>query len=72
MAARVANLGLACGSALALLVFVYFFYWYSVTGERQFSSPFYVGFYYVLPLTLAAGLFAASRLQPVTAIQSTT
>jgi GDSL-like Lipase/Acylhydrolase family len=65
MAARVANVGLACGSALALLVFVYFLYWYSVTGERQFSSPFYVVFYYVLPLTLAAGLFAALRLQPV-------
>ena len=65
MAARVASIGLACGGALALLVFVYFFYWYSVTGQRQFSSPFYAVFYYVLPLTLAAGLFAALRLQPV-------
>jgi GDSL-like lipase/acylhydrolase family protein len=65
MAARVANVGLACGGALALLVFVYFFYWYSVTGQRQFSSPFYVVFYYVLPLTLAGALFAALRLQPV-------
>jgi hypothetical protein len=65
MAARVANVGLACGSALALLVFVNFFYWYSVTGERQFSSPFYLVLYYVLPLTVAAGLFAALRLQPV-------
>ena len=65
MAARVANVGLACGSALALLVFVNFFYWYSVTGQRQFSSPFYLVLYYVLPLTVAAGLFAALRLQPV-------
>ncbi len=65
MAARVANVGLACGGALALLVFVNFFYWYSVTGQRQFSSPFYVVLYYVLPLTLAVALFVALRLQPV-------
>ena len=65
MAARVANVGLACGSALALLVFVNFFYWYSVTGQRQFTSSFYVVLYYVLPLTMAAALFAALRLQPV-------
>jgi hypothetical protein len=65
MAARVASVGLACGGALALLVFVNFFYWYSVTGQRQFTSPFYVVLYYVLPLTLAVALLAALRLQPV-------
>lgn len=65
MAARVANIGLTCGSASALLVFLNFFYWYSVTGQREFTSPFYVVVYYVLPLALAAGLFAALRLQPV-------
>jgi hypothetical protein len=61
----VANVGLVCGGALALLVFVSFFYWYSMTGQRQFSSPYHVVFYYVLPLILAAGLFSALRLQPV-------
>jgi hypothetical protein len=64
-AARLANVGLVCGGALALLAFVYFFYWYSMTGQRQFISPVYVVVYYVLPLTLAAALLVALRLQPV-------
>ena len=65
MAARVADVGLACGGVLSLLVFVNFFYSYSVTGQSQFISSFYIVLYYVLPLTLAAALFAALRLQPV-------
>src|SRR5262245_34075770 len=65
IAVRVANVGLACGCALAVLVFVYFFYWYSVTGQRQFTSPSYVVVFYVLPLTVAAALLAALRLQPI-------
>ena len=65
MVGRVADAGLVCGSALALLVFVNFFYLYSVTGQRQFASPSYVVLYYVLPLTTAAVLLAILRLQPV-------
>ena len=52
-AGKLANLGLTVGGILALLVFLNFFYHYSLTGERAFVRPVDVGLYYVLPLGIA-------------------
>jgi hypothetical protein len=50
--------GLSCG-----LVAGYYFYHYSLTGERQFTSPIGQLVYYYLPVALAALLFTALRLE---------
>jgi hypothetical protein len=60
----VANVGLVAGAALSLLVFGYFFYSYTLTGQRQFVSAGYAVLYYALPLATAAALLASLRLPP--------
>lgn len=63
-AARVASIGLVAGAVLSLSVFAYFFYSYTLTGQRQFVSWRFEVLYYVLPLAVAAALIASLRLAP--------
>jgi hypothetical protein len=63
-ATKLANLGLATGGGLSLLVFVNFFYRYSWTGERQFSNSLFMILYYGVPFSLAVFLFASLRFKP--------
>jgi hypothetical protein len=63
-AARLADVALVTGGALALSLFVYFFYYYSLTGQRHFSSPVYYVLYYVCPFALAVCLFASLTFKP--------
>jgi hypothetical protein len=63
-AAIAANLLLAGAGALCIFVLVYFAYYYSWTGQRQFTSSAGVWFYYVLPAVSAMLLFISIRLRP--------
>ena len=63
-AAKIANAGLAAGALLCMLAFAYFFYVYTLTGERTFVSWSYAALYYALPLTAAVALLASLRLRP--------
>jgi hypothetical protein len=62
---RLADFVLAVGGTLCLLAFLYFFYWYVWTRERDFTSPAGIVVNIVLPGVLASVLFASLRLQPV-------
>jgi len=62
--ARLAGLVLVTAGTLALAVFGYFFYCYTLTGQRHFTTPAYFVIYYVVPLAMAGLLFASSRLAP--------
>jgi hypothetical protein len=62
--ARLAGLVLVAAGTLVFAVFGYFFYYYTLTGQRQFTTPAYFVIYYVVPLTVAGLLFASSRLEP--------
>ncbi len=63
-ATKLANIILGGAAAICLLVLFYFIYHYSLTGERQFTSPVGVIVYYVFP-ALLAGLFLTSlRMRP--------
>jgi hypothetical protein len=63
-AGRLANIGLVSAAVLSMSVFVYFFYWYTITGQRRFVSWITAAAYYGLPLTVAAALLASLRLTP--------
>lgn len=63
-AATLASSALVSGGTLAMAAFGYFFYHYTLTGQRQFISSIYLIVYYLLPLTAAVLLFAALRLAP--------
>jgi hypothetical protein len=63
-ATKVANIGLVAGAVLSLLLFAYFFYSYTLTGQRQFVSWRFAVLYYTLPLAIAAALLASLRLAP--------
>jgi hypothetical protein len=67
-AARLADVTLVTTGIAAFVVFVYFFYLYSVTGSRHFSSLAYYFLYYGGPLSLTVGAFAALKLKPPTRI----
>jgi hypothetical protein len=65
--ARIARLTtpiLWCGVAACVLVFVYFLYQYSITGQRQFNGPVSMLMIYGLPVILGLLLAAATRLRP--------
>ena len=63
-AGKVADVGLAIGGALALLVFLRFVY-LNWIGQRHFTTPFNVVVYFGLPGATAVALLAALRLAPV-------
>jgi hypothetical protein len=62
-AALVANVVLASGALAAVLVFLYFFYRYTWSAERQFTSVAARLLYYGVPVTIAVILLAALRLK---------
>jgi PAS domain S-box-containing protein len=59
---KIANIILAGGGVFCFLVFAYFVYHYSWTGERYFTSSWGILVYYVLPVILAGFLFASIKL----------
>jgi hypothetical protein len=61
-AARLADVGLVLAGTVALCVFAMFFYYYTITGQRRFSSPTVALLYYGGPLAFAALLFASLKL----------
>lgn len=63
-AARIADIGLVVGGGLALLLFGYYFYHYSLTGERRFDSPLSMTLSYGVPLGVAVLLFVSLRFTP--------
>src|SRR5262249_52811772 len=63
-AAKLANIILAGGVAVSVLVFSYCFYHYSWTGERHFTSSMGMVSYYAFPVVFAGLLFSALRLRP--------
>jgi hypothetical protein len=63
IAAKVANLVLAGGGVVSLLVSSYFVYHYSWTGERHFTSWIGMVLYYAVPVVVAGLLFCALRLR---------
>jgi hypothetical protein len=63
-AARFANVSLAAGAVLVLLVFLRFLY-QGLSGGRQFNTPFDLVLYYGLPIGVAALLSASLRLNTI-------
>jgi hypothetical protein len=63
-ATTVADITLAGGGAVSVLVLSYFFYYYAWTQERQFTSSLGMVFYYAVPLLLAGVLFSSLLLRP--------
>jgi hypothetical protein len=61
-AARLANLVFVGTALVCLLVLSYFIYYYTWTGQRQFSSWKGVLLYYLLPALLAAASLGCLRL----------
>jgi PAS domain S-box-containing protein len=58
---KTANIVLAGGAFLCILVLFYFLYYYGWTAERHFSSPFRMVLYWVFPAVLASLLFGCLR-----------
>jgi hypothetical protein len=63
-ATRVANIALLIGAGVAVLTFFYFFYHYTLVGDREFISAAYMFVYYGVPLVLASFLLLFLRLSP--------
>ena len=61
-ATRVANIILGGAGVICLLALFYFIYHYSLTGERQFTSPVGMIVYYVVPALLAGLSLTSLRL----------
>jgi hypothetical protein len=64
-ASRIANLFLAGAAVALVLVFAYFFYHYSWTGQRRFAGLEGVVIHYAVPLCLAVLMLACLKLRPV-------
>lgn len=62
--ARLAGLVLVAAGTSVFSLFGYYFYYYTLTGQRQFTTPAYFVMYYVVPLTMTGLLFASLRLAP--------
>src|SRR5262249_7643061 len=62
-AAAIANVVLMTGAAASMLVFLYFFYHYTWTADRQFSAPTGWLVYYGVPLAIAIVLCAVLGLK---------
>ena len=58
---KVANILLAGGAFLCILVSFYFIYYYGWTAQRHFTAPFGMVLYVVFPVVLASLLFAFLR-----------
>ncbi len=69
VASKLAAIGLASGGVLVFFLFCIFFYNYSWTGERQFTSAPLAAIYYGVPLVLAALLFSSLWLRPINRIR---
>ena len=63
-AVRLADTALVITGLFAFAAFVYFFYAYSLTGQRHFTSPAYFIVYYAAPLGLGLGALAALKMKP--------
>ena len=61
---KTANIVLAGGAFLCILVLFYLLYYYGWTAERHFSSPFRMVLYWVFPAVLASLLFGCLRWNP--------
>ena len=61
---RLADVVLAGGGVVCLLVWLYFVYWYVWTGEREFSSAAGIIIYILVPGILATAFFAFLRCRP--------
>jgi hypothetical protein len=59
-----ANVILAAGGVLVLLVWLYFIYYYTWTGQREFNSTFGMVAYFAFPPIVATFFFAALRWKP--------
>jgi len=66
---RVAEIILGGGGLAAILVGFYCFYYYNLTGVRQFATPVGIILYEVCPAVLAILLLASLRLRPSHKIQ---
>lgn len=62
--ANAANIILIGAGVLCLLIFGYFFYYYSWTGERQFSNWLGGLVYYAVPAVSAISFLASTKLKP--------
>ncbi len=62
--ARLAGLVLVAAGTSVFSLFGYYFYYYTLTGQRQFTTPSYFVMCYVVPLTMTGLLFASLRLAP--------
>lgn len=58
-----ANFILAGSGIIAVLIFLYFLYYYSWTGQRHFTNSVGALLYYVLPVGLSGLLFASLRMR---------
>ena len=58
---KIANIVLAGGAFLCILVLFYLIYYYGWTADRRLSTPFGMVLYWVLPAVLASLLFAFLR-----------
>jgi hypothetical protein len=61
--AKFANLVLAGGGVLCVLMLFYLIYYYGLTGRRSFTSQAGLVLYYGLPALLAGTMFASLRLE---------
>src|SRR5262249_49880630 len=61
---KVANIVLAGGAFLCILVSFYFIYYYGWVAQRHFTAPFGIVLYVVFPAVLASLLFAFLRRSP--------
>jgi len=59
-----ANLILMAGIAVSLGALFYLVYYYGWTGRRHFADPIGAGWYFGVPITILAVLFASLRLKP--------
>src|SRR5215813_2996147 len=63
-AEKIANVVLGGAGVGSLLVFLYFFYHYTWSGQRQFDSSMGLILYYLVPAILTGLLLASLRLKP--------
>src|SRR5262249_34116317 len=61
---KVANIVLAGGAFLSMLVSFYFIFYYGWTAQRHFTAPFGMVLYVVFPAVLASLLFGFLRRNP--------
>lgn len=61
---RAVNVLLLAAAGLCILVLLWFFYLYTLSGQREFGGALHAAVYYGAPLAAASLLLAALRLRP--------